>query len=126
MIRDYADIEKMRLSKEQTLSLHCYDQLPPYQIAPLLLLPFVENAVKHGANSMAADAFIILDIKVAENALYFFCKNNYKPLPAPTDSGLGLENVRKRLQLLYPGKHVLDIKQQNGIFEVLLSIQLSL
>lgn len=126
MVRDYADIEQMRLSKEQVLTLHCDDQLPPYQIAPLLLIPFVENAIKHGTNSRADDAFIEIDIKVADNTLYFFCKNNYKPLPVRKDSGLGLENVRKRLQLLYPGKHVLDIKQQNDIFEVLLAIQLSL
>lgn len=126
MVRDYADIEQMRLSKEQVLTLHCDDQLPPYRIAPLLLIPFVENAIKHGTNSMADDAFIAIDIKVAENTLYFFCKNNFKPLPVRKDSGLGLENVRKRLQLLYPGKHVLDIKQQNDIFEVLLAIQLSL
>lgn len=126
MVRDYADIEKMRLSSEQVLNFHCDDQIPPCRIAPLLLIPFVENAIKHGTNSVADDAYVFLDIKVADNTLYFFCKNNYKPLPARKDSGLGLENVRKRLQLLYPGKHMLDIKQHNDIFEVLLTIQLSL
>lgn len=126
MVRDYVDIEKMRLSTEQVLHFRCDDNIPSCQIAPLLLIPFVENAIKHGTNSIATDAFIAIDIKVTDNTLYFFCKNNYKPMPTLKDSGLGLENVRKRLQLLYPGKHILDIKQENDIFEVLLSIQLSL
>lgn len=126
MLRDYADIEKMRLSSGQVLSFYCDHRVSAYQIAPLLLIPFVENAVKHGTNSMAQDAFIAIDVKMVDEMLHFSCTNNYKPLPAREDSGLGLENVRKRLQLLYPEKHMLDIKQQNNIFEVLLSIQLSL
>lgn len=126
MVRDYVDIERMRLSNDQVLTFHCDEQIPPCQIAPLLLIPFVENAIKHGTNSLAADAYIFIDIKVVDNTLCFFCKNNYKPLPAPKDSGLGLDNVRKRLQLLYPGKHILQIKQENNIFEVQLSIQLNL
>lgn len=125
MLRDYADIERMRLSSGQVLSFHCDHRISAYQIAPLLLIPFAENAVKHGTNSMAEDAFIAIDITLAGDTLRFSCKNNYKPLPANEDSGLGLENVRKRLQLLYPGKHTLTIKQQNNIFEVLLFIQLS-
>jgi len=125
MLRDYADIEGMRLSGGQVLSFHCGQGISARQIAPLLLIPFVENAVKHGANSMAEDAFIAININMEGDTLHFSCKNNYKPLPAQADSGLGLENVSKRLQLLYPGKHVLDIKQQNHIFEVSLSIQLS-
>lgn len=126
MIRDYVDIEKMRFSNEQVLDFHCDQQIPPFQIAPLLLIPFVENAIKHGTNSMANNAFIFIVIKVTGSTLYFTCKNNYKPLPVSKDSGLGLENVHKRLQLLYPGKHTLDIKPQNDTFEVLLSIQLTL
>ncbi len=126
MLRDYADIEKMRLSSGQVLRFCCDQRITAYQIAPLLLIPFVENAVKHGSNSMAEDAFVDIDISMADDTLRFSCKNNYKPLPSREDSGLGLENVRKRLQLLYPGKHTLDIQQQNNIFEVLLFIQLSL
>lgn len=127
MIQDYADIEQMRLSKEQVLTMD-FDEAytPPLRIAPLLLIPFVENAIKHGTNSIASGAYVFIDINVTDTTLYFSCKNNYKPVPAPKDSGLGLENVGKRLQLLYPGKHVLDIKRQNNTFEVLLSIQLSL
>ncbi|HTN16998.1 MAG TPA: histidine kinase [Chitinophagaceae bacterium] len=127
MICDYADIEQMRLSKEQELKMNFEeDQIPPLRIAPLLLIPFVENAIKHGTNSIASGAYVFIDMKVTGTTLYFSCKNNYKPMPASKNSGLGLENVGKRLQLLYPGKHVLDIKRQNNTFEVLLSIQLSL
>ncbi len=126
MVRDYTDIEKMRLSKGQTLQIHCPDRIPAYQVAPLLLIPFVENAIKHGTNTMAEAAFITIDIQIADDRLRFYCKNNYKPQPVAKDSGLGLDNVRKRLQLLYPGKHTLDIQQQNDTFEVTLTIQLSL
>jgi sensor histidine kinase YesM len=126
MLRDYTDIESMRLRGGQVLTFHCDAGIATYQIAPLLLIPFVENAVKHGANSMSEDAFIVIEINMAGDTLQFSCKNNYKPLPAQANGGLGLENVKKRLLLLYPGKHMLDIKQQNNIFEVLLYIQLSL
>lgn len=125
MLRDYVDIERMRLSDGQTLTFQYDNNISTYQIAPLLLIPFVENAVKHGTNSLAEDAFIDIDIKMDGDTLHFSCKNNYKPLPSGKDGGLGLENVRKRLKLLYPIKHELNIKQQNHIFEVLLSIQLS-
>jgi two-component system LytT family sensor kinase len=124
MLRDYADIEKMRLARDQVLNFRCDDRIPPYQIAPLLLIPFVENAIKHGTNSIAERAFIDIDITMNDNTLHFSCRNNFKPLPRSQDSGLGLENVRKRLQLLYPGQHNLDIKMSENIFEVLLIINL--
>ncbi|PSK93856.1 sensor histidine kinase [Taibaiella chishuiensis] len=126
MVRDYTDIEKMRLSNGQVLQFRCDERIPAYQVAPLLLIPFVENAIKHGTNTMADDAFIDMELQVCDDRLLFHCTNNYKPQPAKQDSGLGLENVKKRLQLLYPGKHSLEIKQQNNIFEVTLSIALSL
>lgn len=124
MLRDYADIEKMRLARYQVLNFHCDDEIPPYQIAPLLLIPFVENAIKHGTDSIADKAFIDIDIKMNDNTLHFSCRNNFKSLPRSKDSGLGLENVRKRLQLLYPGQHNLDITMSENIFEVLLTINL--
>jgi LytS/YehU family sensor histidine kinase len=126
MVRDYVDIETMRLSKEQELNFYCDDYIPACQIAPLLLIPFVENAIKHGTNSMAKGAYVLIGIKVEDNTLFFSCKNNYKPLPKIKDGGLGLDNVRKRLQLLYPGKYSLGIKKENNIFEVLLNIELTL
>lgn len=126
MVRDYVDIEQMRLSKEQVLDLrYDEDDIPSCQIAPLLLIPFVENAIKHGTNSMAEGAYISIDITVMDDTLHFSCENNYKPMPAHKDGGLGLENVRKRLQLLYPGKHTLDVKQQYDTFVVSLTIPLN-
>jgi two-component system LytT family sensor kinase len=126
-VLDYADIERMRLSDDQTLNLRISDDRKlPFRIAPLLLIPFVENAIKHGTNTVAEAAFVEIDIRVLEETLYFSCSNNFKPQPRPRDSGLGLENIRKRLQLLYPGKHVLHIHHQENVFDVSLSIQLSL
>jgi sensor histidine kinase YesM len=127
MLLDYTDIERMRLNEDQRLEMTCSSDCErPYKIAPLLLIPFVENAIKHGTNTLAENAFVAIDLRVENGTLHFSCRNNFKPQPASRDGGLGLENIRKRLQLLYPGQHILTIDHQPTLFDVSLSIQLHL
>ena len=125
MIRDYIELERVRIDPKQRISVQMQNISALHRIAPVLLIPFVENAFKHGMDSMAEGAFIELDIEMREQLLLFRCRNNYKETPLARPGGIGLENVQKRLQLLYPGKHRLDIRKEAPIFEVELNIDLS-
>jgi LytS/YehU family sensor histidine kinase len=93
-------------------------------IAPLLLLPFLENAFKHGTSDQLEKPWLSMDIAVKQYTLH--CKianskNNYVPL---STSGIGVANVKKRLEFIYPGKHELKTSDEGDFFVV--SLQLSL
>ncbi len=126
VVRDYLDIEKIRLGTTGTsVELTLEGSAANHYIAPALLIPFVENAVKHGTDSMLSEAYINIKIIIKENILQFHCINNYKAnLNSERKGGIGLENVQKRLQLLYPGKHQLSIDAASNIFEVRLHLNM--
>ena len=94
-------------------------------IEPMLLIPFVENAFKHGVG-MIKDPFIRIHLSVTGNQLLFRSVNKYNPGEKSKDhnSGIGLQNVSARLQLLYPGRHLLTIQDANDIYDVQLKIEL--
>src|SRR5436190_96242 len=97
------------------------------QIAPLLLITFLENAFKHGAKGSSENTFIKLDIKVEKNKLNFTVENNkgyIDDVKTGDHNGLGLENVKRQLELLYPGKHLLNIKDEQDRFVVALQLSL--
>ncbi|MHA7058288.1 sensor histidine kinase [Aquimarina sp. M1] len=98
-----------------------------FRIAPLILVVFIENALKHGSSSQTSDIIIEVDIKVTEDGLlYFKCSNTYKMQTNTNnlDSGIGLENVKKRLAIIYPKAHMLHIKTDNKTYDVELTIDL--
>jgi two-component system LytT family sensor kinase len=125
MIENYIAIEKIRISNQQQISLSVSGQEDGYVIAPVLLIPFIENAVKHGIDSMSENAYVNAFIKIENGNLSFHCVNNFKERKAGKVGGIGLENVRKRLELIYPGKHKLTITNENSIFTVTLNLTLN-
>lgn len=129
MLRDYIEIEKVRLTNKDSIRLAAETPTDGYIIAPMLLIPFVENAIKHGLDSRAEEAYLHLELQVDRGTgmLYFRCSNNYKELssPVPRAGGIGLENVRKRLGLIYGERHRLEISKSNDTFDVQLEIKLS-
>ena len=79
-----------------------------YRIAPLILIVFIENAFKHSQSGQSSNIEIDISVKLSNSILEFRCKNNYEP-GFSLDSvakGIGLKNVKKRLELLYPKKHI--------------------
>lgn len=126
MIDDYLGLEKVRYGDRLDLKIEIKGDYKNKLIVPLLLIPFVENCFKHGASRMLKDPWIKMNILINENLLYLELSNN-KPLADSSlnnKSGLGLKNVRKRLQLLYPRQHDLDIKQSEDQFAVKLKLPL--
>lgn len=98
-----------------------------YEIAPLILIVFIENAFKHSQAGLSDGIAINIEIAVSDaGQLVFYCKNNFQPTTHDDNlsQGIGLENVRKRLALIYPNAHELQISESNDQYEVHLSIQL--
>lgn len=128
-IDSFISLQKLRISKEMPVAIryHTEGDFDSNSIAPLLLIPFIENAFKHGL-SFNEPTEISIGISCYNNALELSVVNPIKTRTNSIDkknSGIGLENVRKRLELIYPGKHTISIKEKNGKFNVNLQIQLN-
>jgi LytS/YehU family sensor histidine kinase len=126
-LKNYIEIEKIRYSGKLKLSTGFPEETGTLKIAPLLLLPFVENAFKHGVSHSPGVAFIAIKIKIVETNLFFKIENSKNPAIQKDGShsnGVGLKNVRKRLDLIYPGKNMLKIDETEETFSVNLTLQL--
>lgn len=125
MIEDYIGLEKVRYGDRLNLLVQINGNPENKLIAPLLLIPFLENCFKHGASIMRGQQWINLKIDIKNNLLDFQLSNSK---PAQTISGnkkgIGLANVQKRLQLLYPGKYFLKTESTNDTFNVHLQVDL--
>lgn len=127
MLMDYINLEKMRYDNK--LDLHV--SLPPktegVYIVPLLLLPFVENCFKHGASKMLNNPWVNLKIELQGMSLVMKLMNGKSPLQIVNGSrkGTGIDNVKKRLELLYKDNYQLQINEEEEVFVVNLKLQLS-
>ena len=126
MINDYADLEKIRYGKSFNMNLQIRGNEEHKFICPLLLVPFVENSFKHGASEMLTHPWINLNIVIEDHVLLVDLSNSKPSLPGETtiSGGLGLKNVKKRLAILYPGMHSLEITEDMMSFHVSLQIPL--
>lgn len=128
MLRQYVEFTQLRLRQKEAMRLNIEANTNGQKIAPLLLIPFVENAIKHGLGGQAYNSWVNIDLQLIDTRLLFTCINNYNSKPkhteSPSNSGIGLKNVKRRLELLYPNKHELDIHEHNNTYTVTLTIQL--
>lgn len=125
MIGDYTALEKIRYGDNFSMNLQVQGNPADKMIYPLLLIPFIENSFKHGASQMLTHPWVHLDIAVEEHSLHFKLSNS-KPDWKPefsTAKGIGLGNVKKRLALLYPGTHSLNITESQLTFDVSLKVE---
>lgn len=122
-IEKYIDLQKIRTANQKYIVYSTEGDGSNWLIAPMLFIPFIENAFKHSVNKKT-DAAIVINISVNDQVLAFFCDNHFGDLPAADhdEGGLGNDLIEKRLQLLYPGKHHLQITKENNIFKVHLTI----
>ncbi|TMM57292.1 hypothetical protein FEE95_12460 [Maribacter algarum] len=126
-IENYLLLEEKRLSGRCNIEYLIKGTIKPLRIAPMLLIPFVENAIKHGAQSTNEQSNIDIFASLKNSTLHFLVRNS-KPLGSVSASerkGMGLENVKRRLNLLYPGSHELKIKEAETEYDVNLSIDLT-
>lgn len=128
-LKNYIELERLRLSKDFDVKLEIQGEVHGQRISPLLLTPFVENAFKHGINRQLHEGYIHVKLDVEEEELGLIISNSkgdYKPVefPKKKSGGIGLANVERRLQILYPGKHELHIEENLESYNVHLNIKL--
>ncbi len=128
-IKNYVEFEKIRLEGRLSLSVNL-ETSDDLSIAPMLLIVFIENAFKHSKNTSHESIKIDISLKLWEDRILFSVFNTFDASQVVQNalnknSGLGLENARKRLELLYPGKHELTIEETVNTYKVLLQLKIS-
>ena len=126
-LNNYIELMRLRYSSRVSISLDMPEMMPDVMLPPLLLIIFVENAFKHGV-SYAAPSFIDIKVEVTQDKLKFRCRNSrqeQKPEEKKKKGGVGLANARRRLDLLFPNRYNLEIKENDKEYDVQLKIPLS-
>ncbi len=123
-ISHYVALMQLRYTDQVTITLHLPQEPPNRQIPPLLLITFIENAFKHGI-SYQHPSFIQVEVSVQGDMLRFSCCNSKADQPNTEKGGVGLANVRKRLDLLYGNGYTLDIRNDADTYSIELNIPLS-
>lgn len=124
-MRNYIDLMKLRMSEKVSLKVNFPDTYDDVSIPPLLFIPFIENSFKHGI-SYRNNSFIDIVLFATDGKIDFRCTNSIVAGHTEDDQpGIGLENIRKRLNLLFPGSHTLTINRGNDEFEVILQIKVT-
>jgi two-component system, LytTR family, sensor kinase len=114
-LQNYLDLEKLRQGKSVEIGFEVQGAIANQKIAPLMFIPFLENSFKHGLSHQIHKGYVLIRLEVKDGAIHLFIENS-KPqaMPKPDHSrksgGIGLVNVKRRLDLLYPGKYELQIK----------------
>lgn len=129
-VKDYINLQQERLSSKVNVDFSSEIDNKAQYISPLLLIGFVENAFKYASILKGDNHRITIDIQLQDNTLIFQCENAFSENAEQEldgnwkKSGVGIKNTQKRLQLLYPEKHQLEIKKEDEKFKVLLKIRL--
>lgn len=125
-IHNYIALEKIRYGQNLDIFFDVTGNISGTQIPPMLLLPFIENSFKHGASDETDDKWITANLNVNNEYLTFKVENGkpgFRVNPRENyPGGIGLQNVRRRLELLYPGRHELKIYDESSTFLVILKI----
>ncbi|NJO86866.1 MAG: histidine kinase [Lewinella sp.] len=129
-IRNYLDLEKLRQQKDVVVDFVVIGDVGQQQIAPLMFMNFLENSFKHGINTGLHAGFVHISLAVEGQKVTFMAENSKgsviprSPDVARPSGGIGLANVRRRLELLYPKHYTLDIQESPNSYKVLLTLEL--
>lgn len=124
-VKNYIDLQKIRYGEGVNIDFQIKGSSASVNIAPLLILPLVENAFKHGLDKNIGDGFIKIIIEITESKqIQIFVINSLKGENNHTGVGIGLINLNKRLELQYPNKHKLKIESNNTVYSTTLTIDL--
>lgn len=127
-LENFTKLSQLQIEDRGRISFDKRGQFRGYQIAPLIMIVFIENAFKHSQSSQSKDIYIDISVEITEDGrLHFSCSNNYEQRTNTENlsKGIGLENVKKRLEILYPGAYELEIEQKQSQYRVKLIMQLA-
>lgn len=127
-IQNYLELEKLRQGNRFEIDFVVQGSIGNQKIAPLLFIPFIENSFKHGLSNQIKEGFVNIMMLIEAEEVSMSIENSKAPtLPSPNrkkSGGIGLVNVRRRLNLLYPGKYELDIENNPNTYKVNLTVEL--
>lgn len=127
-LENFTRLNQLQIEERGEVNFKTTNIKPGFQIAPLILIVFIENAFKHSQASQSQDIFIDIELKLSDTGmLEFICKNNFLPVSNTENlsKGIGLENVKKRLELLYSNTYELNIQESDNNYEVYVSLRLN-
>lgn len=122
-VSNYIRLMRIRYADKVKIDITVEEPVPKNDVPPLITIAFVENAFKHGISYKNA-SFVDVRYTFAEGKMNFTCRNSNNDVKSGEAGGVGLENVRRRLNLIYGDRHSLVIRDQNDIYEVELSVPL--
>ena len=125
MLQKYIELEKLRYGNRLEVAFTVSGDTKGLEISPLLLLPFVENCFKHGVSEQLDQCWININVVVKDSKFTFQVSNSRLASNGNNFGGLGMENVMKRLKILYPETHSLKIYEEEEVYIVKLDLLLS-
>ena len=125
-LKDYVDLQGLRVNENTSVEFNCGKEVEHFSIEPLLLIPFVENSFKHLSHfNEGRRNEVQINLSRQNGSMKFSVYNTTEPkAELEKNGGIGLVNVQKRLELLYPGKHELKVKEKDGWYSIDLSLSL--
>lgn len=125
VIKDYLTMQEYRFGERVEVVFESSEIGPEYSISPHILFPFVENAFKHGVEKIRTQAFLHIDLKLDNDGnLAFEVRNNF---PESVDNkmvgGIGIENVKRRLEIFYSGRYDLKVEVKNSVYRIRLALK---
>lgn len=122
-LQNYIELHKMRYHKEIDVQFDV-QIVDEYKVMPLLFIILLENAFKHGIENLQKDAYVHISLKAQNNQVVFDIENNFDILQEKEAQGIGLKNLKRRLELMYPKKHTLTMSTNENVYRAHLTLQL--
>jgi two-component system sensor histidine kinase AlgZ len=124
-IRNYIELNTARYHKRIDIQFNKHIQKEGMSLKPLLLIILVENAFKHGVETLRENAYVNIQLTAIENEISFAVENNFETNEPGQPRGIGLTNLQRRLELVYPKKHVLSLSMADNIYRAHLTLKLT-
>ena len=122
-VKNYIELHKARYHKATDIKLHHHIQNEEIKVMPLLFIILLENAFKHGVENLRENAYVHINLVGGENEIIFTIENNFDPEEQVVEGGIGLKNLKRRLDLVYKKRHKLSISSVNDIYKVQLTLK---
>lgn len=123
-LKNYIQLHQIRYHKKIQIDFSIDLQHREVKVMPLLFIILVENAFKHGVETLRENAFVKMDLKTTSKEIIFEIKNNFEK-EDPSSKGIGLQNLRRRLKIMYPNNHKLVTSNTDNVFTALLTLNFS-
>jgi LytS/YehU family sensor histidine kinase len=121
-LENYIELHKMRYHKAIDIQFNIETNDTDYELMPLLFIILLENAFKHGVENLRKNAYVHINLKAHNNEVTFEIENNFDEIQDNPETGIGLKNLKRRLELVYPKNHTLTLSKTDTIYTATLNI----